>query len=94
MMSATFPRKKVLYAIFGIGLATLVGVVVALLVSSGDREVTGIALAISAGTIVYVGASDLIPEINKSKDRIPPLVVFGGILLYYFSERLLEGLVR
>jgi len=43
---------------------------------------------------VYVGASDLIPEINKSKDRIPPLVVFLGMVLFYFSEMLLEGLVR
>lgn len=94
MMSATYARKKVLYAIFGIGFATLVGVGAALLFSGGNKEFTGIALAISAGTIVYVGASDLIPEINKSKDRIPPLVVFGGILLYYFSERILEGLVK
>ncbi len=94
MMSATYPKRKVLYAIFGIGLATLVGVVTALMFSNVDAHFTGIALAISAGTIVYVGASDLIPEINKSKDRIPPLVVFGGIVLYYFSERFLEGLVK
>lgn len=94
MISATFPRKKVLYAIFGIGLSTVVGVLAALTVTSVNAHFTGIALAISAGTIVYVGASDLIPEINKSKDRIPPLVVFGGIVLYYFSERFLEGLVK
>ena len=94
MMSATFPRRKVLYAIFGIGAATMVGVIAALLFSNVDAKFTGIALAISSGTIVYVGASDLIPEINKSKDRIPPLVVFGGILLYYFSEKILDGLVK
>jgi ZIP family zinc transporter/zinc and cadmium transporter len=94
MMSASYPRRKVLVAIFGIGLATIVGIVGALLVSNIDAKFTGIALAISSGTIVYVGASDLIPEINKSRDRIPPLVVFGGIVLYYFSERFLEGLVR
>ncbi len=94
MMSASYPRKKVLGAIFGIGLATMAGILGALLFSTVNEKFTGIALAISAGTIVYVGASDLIPEINKSKDRIPPLVVFGGIVLYYFSERFLEGLVR
>ncbi len=94
MISATFARKKVLYAIFGIGLSTLVGVVAALLFSNVSAKLTGMALAFSAGTIIYVGASDLIPEINKSKDRIPPLVVFGGIVLYYLSERFLEGLVR
>ena len=94
MMSATFARKKVLIAIFGIGLSTIVGVVAALMFSGVSAHLTGIALSISAGTIVYVGASDLIPEINKSKDRIPPLVVFGGIVLYYLSERFLEGLVQ
>jgi zinc transporter ZupT len=94
MMSASYPRRKVLYATVGIGLATMVGVVAALLFSGVNAQFTGTALAFSAGTIVYVGASDLIPEINKSKDRIPPLVVFGGIVLYYVSERLLQGLVN
>ncbi len=94
MMSASFSRKKVLGAIFGIGGSTLAGILGALLFSNVDARFTGIALAISSGTIVYVGASDLIPEINKSKDRIPPIVVFAGIVLYYFSERFLEGLVR
>jgi hypothetical protein len=41
-----------------------------------------------------VGASDLIPEINKSKDRIPPLVVFAGMIMFYLSDRILEMLVR
>jgi zinc transporter ZupT len=94
MMSANYPRRKVLFAIFGIGLATLVGVASAFLFSATDAKVIGMAFAFSAGTIIYVGASDLIPEINKSKDRIPPLVVFVGMMLYYVSERLLEGLLR
>lgn len=94
MMSASFPRRNVLFATFGIGLATLVGVATAFLFSAADAKVTGMAFAFSAGTIVYVGASDLIPEINKSKDRIPPLVVFVGMMLYYVSERLLEGMLR
>jgi zinc transporter ZupT len=93
MISASYARKKVLFAIFGIGVATLAGVVSALLFGDVGTKFTGIAFSVSAGTIVYVGASDLIPEINKSKDRIPPLVVFAGILLFYVSERLLEGMI-
>jgi ZIP family zinc transporter/zinc and cadmium transporter len=54
----------------------------------------GAGFAFSAGVAVYVGASDLIPEINKSKDRIPPLVVFAGMILFYLSDRILESLVR
>jgi zinc transporter ZupT len=93
MMSASYPRKTVLMATFGIGLATLVGIGTAFLFSSVDAKLTGMAFAFSAGTIVYVGASDLIPEINKSKDRIPPLVVFVGMVLFYVSQRLLERFV-
>jgi zinc transporter ZupT len=53
-----------------------------------------VGFAFSAGIAVYVGASDLIPEINKSKDRIPPLIVFAGMILFYVSERILEGVLR
>ena len=54
----------------------------------------GAGFAFSAGVAVYVGASDLIPEINKSKDRIPPLVVFAGMILFYVSDLLLEEAVK
>jgi zinc transporter ZupT len=54
----------------------------------------GMGFAFSAGVAVYVGASDLIPEINKSKDRIPPLVVFAGMVLFYLSDRVLESMLR
>jgi len=59
-----------------------------------SAEVVGMAFAFSAGAAVYVGASDLIPEINKSENRLPPLIVFVGMLLFYFSERVLEGAVK
>jgi zinc transporter ZupT len=54
----------------------------------------GIAFAFSAGTVVYVGASDLIPEVNTSKSRYPPLLVFAGMLLFYLSEKLLDMILR
>ncbi len=40
----------------------------------------------SAGAGMYVGASDLIPEINRSKNRIAPIVVFVGMVLFYVSS--------
>jgi hypothetical protein len=48
------------------------------------------AFAFSAGIATYVGASDLIPEVNASKNRIVPLVVFGGILLFYAGRMVLQ----
>ncbi len=53
----------------------------------------GAAFAFSAGIATYVGASDLIPEINHSKNRIIPLLVFGGMLLFYGGTLLLGPIV-
>ncbi|MBI3004524.1 MAG: ZIP family metal transporter [Ignavibacteriales bacterium] len=94
MLSGHYPKKTVLLSTAGIGLATMLGACTVFLFSKVDAKITGMAFAFSAGTVLYVGASDLIPEINKSKDRIPPLVVFLGMVLFYVSERILEGLMR
>ncbi|MBM2841148.1 MAG: hypothetical protein HW412_1676, partial [Bacteroidetes bacterium] len=32
-------------------------------------------------------ASDLIPEINKSRNRVIPLLVFGGMALFYLGTK-------
>jgi len=46
--------------------------------SGVNDRVVGFAFAFSAGASTYVGASDLIPEINHSRNRVIPLLVFGG----------------
>lgn len=94
MVAAGHQRKTIILSTVGIGLATLLGVAVALLFGSVSKEMIGAAFAFSAGTAAYVGASDLIPEINKSKDRIPPMIVFFGMILFYVSDHFLEGLLR
>lgn len=94
MLAAGYSRKIVLSSSIGLGVATMLGAGTVFIFNQVGPEVTGIAFAISAGAAVYVGASDLIPEINKSENRIPPLVVFVGMVLFYISERLLEGLVQ
>ncbi len=93
MLAAGYSRKHVLLGAVCIGVATMLGASFVLVLTSVSREITGIAFAISAGAAMYVGASDLIPEINRSESRLPPLIVFVGMLLFYISERLLEGLL-
>ena len=94
MLSAGYHRTAVVQAAVGIGIATVVGAGCAMLLQSVSPSVVGGAFAFSAGTILYVGASDLIPEINKSENRLPPFLVFGGMLLFYAGEKFLEGLVK
>lgn len=86
MLAANQPRKIALLASVAIGAATMVGVFSVFLLSSVDEHLIGVAFALSGGIATYVGASDLIPEINRSENRITPLVVLGGMVLFYFSE--------
>jgi ZIP family zinc transporter/zinc and cadmium transporter len=94
MMTAGFSRRIVLYSAFGIGLATFLGACSVFILEHVNAQFAGIAFAFSAGTVTYVGASDLIPEVNKTKSRMPPLLVFGGMLLLYISEKLLDLFLR
>ena len=93
MQSAGYSRKVILWSAGGIGIATVLGVLSVFVVASVNQSVIGYAFAFSAGAATYVGASDLIPEINRSRNRIPPLIVFAGMVLFYFTERWLEGLM-
>jgi ZIP family zinc transporter/zinc and cadmium transporter len=93
MLAAQQPRKNAFLASIAIGVATMLGILTVFLLASVDSNAVGIAFALSAGAATYVGASDLIPEINRSENRIIPLIVFGGMLLFYLSKQLLEGLL-
>lgn len=94
VVAAGYPRRIVLLSTVGLALATLAGVCTIFVFQHVSTQAVGAGFAFSAGVAVYVGASDLIPEINKSDDRIPPLVVFAGMLLFYVSDKILESLAR
>jgi len=90
MTTAGFSRKVVLSSAIGIGAATFLGACSVFLLEHVDAQMAGIAFAFSAGTVTYVGASDLIPEVNKSDYRMPPILVFAGMAMFYLSEKLLD----
>ena len=93
MLTAGYDRRRVLLFALGIGLANILGVLSVFLIADVSERMIGFAFAFSAGAATYVGAADLIPEINKSRDRIPPLVVFAGMLLFYLTARFLESIL-
>jgi len=93
MLAAEQKRKTALLASASIGVATMLGILVVFVFSNIDEKIIGVAFAFSAGAATYVGASDLIPEINRSKNRITPIFVFLGMLLFYTGEKLLEMIV-
>jgi ZIP family zinc transporter/zinc and cadmium transporter len=50
------------------------------------------ALPFSAGAALYVAASDLIPAVNETKGIKMASWVFGGVILFYVTETLLDSL--
>ena len=80
-------RRQALLAAAAVGIATLIGG----LAVFGVEHMVGPALALSAGVTLYVAASDLVPEVNKEDEMAIALTVFAGVILYYVTERLLEG---
>jgi zinc transporter ZupT len=86
MLAAALPRKTALLASVAVGVATMLGVVSVFLLANIDSRIVGMAFAFSAGIATYVGASDLIPEINHSQNRLIPLMVFVGMVLFYCGK--------
>jgi zinc transporter ZupT len=93
MLAANNNRREALLASLCVAAPTVLGCVVLFGLEKISATAAGIAFGFSAGTAAYVGASDLIPEINRSGNRVTPLVVFGGMLLFYFSRKLIAVLV-
>lgn len=60
-----FSKGKALALNFAVSLAALLGVVLALLIGSYAEGVAHMLIPFAAGTFIYVGGSDLIPELHK-----------------------------
>lgn len=80
--------------------ATLAGALFVLIFISINARLIGFLFAFSAGSAVYVGAADLIPELNRRSNhdgsflrgRSAPLLVFLGMLLFWIGAHFLNKL--
>ena len=50
----------------------------------------GPALALSAGSLIYVAATVLLPEVNIRRCLLAPVGVIAGVGLFFLSHMLLE----
>jgi ZIP family zinc transporter/zinc and cadmium transporter len=89
MLAAHYRRSTAFAASAAVGAATILGAVTVILLVQVNAEILGLCFALSAGIATYVGASDLVPEINHSRNRLMPLLVFGGMLLFYLGTLVL-----
>jgi ZIP family zinc transporter/zinc and cadmium transporter len=83
-------RRQALGASAILGGATVLGV----LLTEQVAPLAQHGLALSAGVTLYVAASDLVPEFQGKRGGRVAAAFFGGALVFFLADRLLEGLVR
>jgi len=75
-------RKPALYAFLAAAISTPLGTLVSYpFISNVDRSILGGLLAISAGALVYVGASHLLPAAERENRKYSTLALAAGVLV-------------
>lgn len=75
-------RRAMFLAFLAVALTTPLGMLVSYpLVSSIGRETLGALLALSAGALVYVGATHLLPRAEQERRRFSLVALAGGVLV-------------
>jgi len=76
------PKKSALYAFVAAALSTPLGTLVSYpFINTIERSTLGMLLAISAGALVYVGASHLLPAVEREEKRYSILALAVGVLV-------------
>lgn len=91
MLASGRSAKKAAAASLAIGAATFAGVVGVALLNERFTNSIAYALPFSAGVTLYVAASDLIPEVNRTEEKNPvvSIVVFAGVALFYLLHQMI-----
>lgn len=90
MLAAGRSRKFALVSSGLLGIATMVGGILALALSVTDPAWSHGLLAMATGTFLYIGCSDMIPATNHVRDRNVVGFVVLGMLLFWLSSYLLS----
>jgi zinc and cadmium transporter len=78
-------RKSALYAFLAAAISTPLGTLVSYPFISAIKQATlGMWLAISAGVLVYVGASHLLPAVERENRRYSAFALAAGVLVAVF----------
>lgn len=90
LLSKGMARAKVLWVNVMSALATTATAVVTYLLGSDEKLPVGLLLGLSAGFLLYVALSDVIPEIHESSSKkhlfdIQPLLLVLGVLIVGLS---------
>ncbi|MEQ8659859.1 MAG: ZIP family metal transporter, partial [Gammaproteobacteria bacterium] len=83
LVRAGFPDRRAMYLAFLAAAATTpLGMLVSYpLVRVIDRTTLGTLLAVSAGALIYVGATHLLPRAEQERRRFSLVALAGGVLV-------------
>jgi zinc transporter ZupT len=76
-------KKRNLWWIFAVAFATPLAALCAPLMLEFSHEQIGIGLAFSAGTLLYITLSDLIPETHQTKNKFNLVFLLLGIVMIF-----------
>lgn len=76
-----YSKKKALFLNFLISLTSVLGVVVAIVLSNYVENLTSFLIPFAAGAFIYIASADLIPELHKERKILNSLLQFGLFLL-------------
>ncbi|MCF7835460.1 ZIP family metal transporter [Candidatus Gracilibacteria bacterium] len=85
-----FSRKKALLVNFLTALTSIIGVIIALSLSSYGENLTKFLIPFAAGSFIYIAGSDLIPELHKETKLKQGLI---QILFFLFGIGLMSLLI-
>jgi len=75
-------RKAMLFAFFAAALTTPLGMLISYpLISEIDKPMLGALLSLSAGALVYVGATHLLPRAEQEHKKYSFIALGGGVLV-------------
>ena len=78
-------KTAAIYAFLAAAISTPLGTLISYpFIDDIEKPTLGILLAISAGTLVYVGASHLLPEVEKENKRYSIISLTVGVLVAMF----------
>ncbi len=77
-------RKAMLLAFFAAALSTPLGTLISYpVISRVDERVLGILLSLSAGALIYVGATHLLPKAEQEQKKYSIVALGGGIVVAF-----------
>jgi ZIP family zinc transporter/zinc and cadmium transporter len=83
-LAAGAPRRTALLAAAALGIATIAGV----LLTSWIAILARVGLPVAAGVSLYVGASNLVPELHRMRRGRTAVAFFGGCALFWLARQL------